>query len=303
MKKRYLFLTLIICALMLVFTGCTNKDNTPTVGIPVSEAKAKTEEMGSITLETKVTFDANIDTQEKHEIEVTLKSTENSLEVVAVVDTTSYQVFVTELTTENPLIIFNSKLIDESLQEQWISLSAQEIAELISSGTKPEPDPNVPAEPDFTEIINQIDPQLLLDVMGFFGEVRDEYFSADGEYYVFNETGKDTVKELIERCIAEIDRLFPDQGINNMYVSMQNEVNLSYDLRIKTGNKYIKEMNFEVELTPKDEEFQGQYISFKAQCEFKRIGTTTIEIPSEVMTFAEFMAQFEGPSIEEEPLA
>lgn len=310
MKKRYLFLTILICALTLMLAGCVKKDNTPVdntpkVGIPVSEAKANVEELEGMTITMNALVDINTsETVEQHEAKLVVQLTSEKAKLEVTYEEKTIELYVLELQSQNPLFVFNISMITDQLPEQWISISFEEIVELVTSNMNPDvdypqedPSQDLPVDGSYeeliTEILSQVDQELLSEVTAFLSEINDEYFDEEGEYYVFNAEGKAVVSSLVDRIFAEASRLFPEQGIDETYQTIKDSVEISYDIKVKTGNKYIKAVEVSVEVDPVEEEFAGEYIKASASVEFSEYGTTQVVEPEDITTFEDFQNQFQ----------
>lgn len=315
MKKRYLFLTILICALTLMLAGCVKKDNTPVdntpkVGIPVSEAKANVEELEGMTITMNALVDINTsETVEQHEAKLVVQLTSEKAKLEVTYEEKTIELYVLELQSQNPLFVFNISMITDQLPEQWISISFEEIVELVTSNMNPDveypednpsqedPSEELPVDGSYeeliTEILSQVDQELLSEVTTFLSEINDEYFDEEGEYYVFNAEGKAVVSSLVDRIFAEASRLFPEQGIDETYQTIKDSVEISYDIKVKTGNKYIKAVEVSVEVNPVDEENAGEYVKANASVEFSEYGTTQVVEPEDITTFEDFQNQFQ----------
>lgn len=304
MKKRYLLLTILICSLTLMLAGCVKSDNTPKVGVPVSEAKVNVEELDGITLTMNVQLETNFsESVEKQEVKVVFQATSEKARVEVTYEEKAYEIYLLELQSQNPLLVFNLTMINEELPEQWISISFEEIVELISSNMKPDVDDPVdmPSEvlPEdgsyeelISEILSQIDPELLSEVFAFLSEVNDDYFDAEGEYYVFNAEGKAVVSSLVDRVVAEASRLLPDQNIDEVYQQIKESVEVSYDIKVKTGNKYLQVIEVSLDISPVTEEDAPEYLKASASVNFSKFGSTQVVEPEDIMTFEDFQNQF-----------
>ena len=322
MKKRYLFLTILICALTLMLAGCVKKDNTPVdntpkVGIPVSEAKANVEELEGMTITMNALVDINVsETVEQHEAKLVVQLTSEKAKLEVTYEEKTIELYVLELQSQNPLFVFNISMITDQLPEQWISISFEEIVELVTSNMNPDvdypqedpsqenpsqedPSQDLPVDGSYeeliTEILSQVDQELLSEVTTFLSEINDEYFDVEGEYYVFNAEGKAVVSSLVDRIFAEASRLFPEQGIDETYQTIKDSVEISYDIKVKTGNKYIKAVEVSVEVKPVVEENAGEYVKASASVEFSEYGTTQVVEPEDITTFEDFQNQFPQP--------
>lgn len=310
MKKRYLFLTILICALTLMLAGCVKKDNTPVdntpkVGIPVSEAKANVEELEGMTITMNALVDINTsETVEQHEAKLVVQLTSEKAKLEVTYEEKTIELYVLELQSQNPLFVFNISMITDQLPEQWISISFEEIVELVTSNMNPDvdypqedPSQDLPVDGSYeeliTEILSQVDQELLSEVTAFLSEINDEYFDEEGEYYVFNAEGKAVVSSLVDRIFAEASRLFPEQGIDETYQTIKDSVEISYDIKVKTGNKYIKAVEVSVEVNPIDEENAGEYVKASASVEFSEYGTAQVVEPEDITTFEDFQNQFQ----------
>lgn len=310
MKKRYLFLTILICALTLMLAGCVKKDNTPVdntpkVGIPVSEAKANVEELEGVTIAMDVLVDINVsESVEQHEVKLVFQLTSEKAKLEVTYEEKTIELYVLELQSQNPVFVFNISMINDQLPEQWISISFEEVVELVTSNMNPDvdypqedPSQDLPVDGSYeeliTEILSQVDQELLSEVTAFLSEINDEYFDEEGEYYVFNAEGKAVVSSLVDSVFAEASRLFPEQGIDETYQTIKDSVEISYDIKVKTGNKYIKAVEVSVEVNPIDEEFAGEYVKASASVEFSEYGTAQVVEPEDITTFEDFQNQLQ----------
>lgn len=311
MKKRYLFLLLSICLVFLTLVGCT-KD---TVGIEVSKAVENINDAKNVTLEAKFKFEVKADIERNVEASATLKAVDNKLELTVKYEEMNVTVYVNSEDELNPSIIVNPGMVEENLPNQWVEITFAEIMEMLNKQIKPEPEPNPEPNPDgdkvvivpggfdmsaIEEIIGKIDPQVIIAVLTFVSEVKDEYFTAEGKYYVFNKEGKAKVTELFNSVINELDRVLPDQGIKQSVEAVKETVKYDYDIKVKTGKKYLQEVKVSVRIEPVGKEYSGEYMNVELNLSYDKVGSTKVELPKEVMTFEEFMGMFEDVSSQPE---
>lgn len=293
MRKRNLLFIALTFILVFTLTSCKN-DNTPKAGIPVSEARTNTQEQENITTEIVLSYPDLEDANAKKSISFVAKQTENNVELNLTVEEETLRVVITNIATENPTFIFDASVVSPDDEPLWVSVTLQELIEFISSQINPD---DQPSELPTTEIeaiieaLQQFDPELMLELLTFVSTIDDEYFTVEGQYYVFNNTGKNKVKDLAEKLVAELGRLLPESGIQEIYNQYKENVSLEYEVKVNTGNKYIKEVIASATLTSKEDTSNTFSIELVATC--KKIGTTTVNVPENTMSFNDFIAQMQ----------
>ena len=135
---------------------------------------------------------------------------------------------------------------------------------------------------------DELDISMLDELIDFLDNLQDSYFDlGDDEYYVFNQTGKDAIKPILENLKNEISG--GEETIDT--------VDIDATVKIKTNKTYIT--NMKVELTATEAKVEnGEEQTITMLYTFDRFGEVEIKKPTNISSFEDFMKELENNPIQ-----
>lgn len=179
-------------------------------------------------------------------------------------------------------IIFDPSMFDMDYSGN-VKISLTEIKELFFDIISEEVNPDT-AINETEEILT-----VIADLTSFFTTFKDEYFDKSNieDYdYIFNETGKEEFKVVMNKFIEVISG---DPTISE-------KIDVDIDVTAKVDDKYIT--NIVIDLIGNNiDDGETEIIRFETL--FEQFGEVEITLPQDVITFDEFMELLQGSGSEE----
>ena len=280
MIKR-LFIILLFMVGLFFNVSCDN------ITFEYKEPEKITFESGIESLKEVKNFSVNLDMKTIYEGEIVEKIclvnvlVQDNMQKIEITESGFVYTFYTLIETTDEekelYIIFDPSMFDMDYSGN-VKISLTEIRKLFFDIISEEVNPDA-AINETEEIL-----AVIADLTSFFTTLKDEYFDKSNveDYdYIFNETGKDEFKVVMNEFIEVISG---DPTI-------AEKIDVDIDITAKVNDKYIT--NIVVDLIGNNiDDGETEIIRFDTL--FEQFGEVEITLPQDVITFDEFMELLQG---------
>lgn len=285
MIKR-LFIILLFMVGLFFNVSCDN------ITFEYKEPEKITFESGIESLKEVKNFSVNLDMKTIYEGEIVEEMclvnvlVQDNMQKIEITESGFVYTFYTLIETTDEekelYIIFDPSMFDMDYSGN-VKISLTDIKELFFDIISEEVNPDT-AINETEEILT-----VIADLTSFFTTFKDEYFDKSNieDYdYIFNETGKEEFKVVMNKFIEVISG---DPTISE-------KIDVDIDVTAKVDDKYIT--NIVVDLIGNNiDDGETEIIRFDTL--FEQFGEVEITLPQDVITFDEFMELLQGSGSEE----